>query len=225
MLGRSTLATLILAVAVSDASGLEALIGDAFVTLPPPAGFCELTPQYEFDGRTVAITSAYLKGYGVRLLTMSADCDQLAEARAGKRRQVDDVTQYQVQNGDQKTPPVLSIAANCAIVRLQTKSPVEGDARARIKARLADTLERIKVNEAISIGVIDEDKNACYTAVLHKLWIEGTQQMLVGLNAATIISNRAIAVRRYAIYQNPDAIDAMLAKLKDNVASLIAANH
>jgi hypothetical protein len=221
MLNRPTFAALVLAVSVSGASGLEALLGDAFVTLPPPAGFCELTPRYEFAGRVVAIASAYLRGAGIRLLTMSADCDQLAEAREGRRRQVDDVVQYQVEIADEKRPPVFSIERMCWILRIQSKSPIGSD----INARLAGTIEKIKVNEASSIGVVAEDKNACYTAMLHKAWTEaGTEKTLVGLHAATIISNRVIGVRRYTVYQNPDTINAMLEKLKGDVAALIAAN-
>lgn len=222
MLSRPTFAALILGVAVSGASGLEAFIGDVFVTLPPPAGFCELTPRYEFDGRTSAIVSAYLRGSGIRLLAMSADCDQLAEAREGKRREVDDVVQYQVEIGDEKTPPVLSIVKMCSILRLQSKSPIGTD----INARLAGTIEKIKVSETGFIGVIGEEENACYAAMLSKAWTEtGTQKVLVGLHAATIIRNRAIGVRRYAVYQNPDTINTMLAKLKGDVAALIAANR
>jgi hypothetical protein len=221
MLSRLTVAALVLAVTVSRASGLAALIGDAFVKLPPPAGFCELTPRYEFDGRTVAVVSAYLSGAGIRLLAMSADCDQLAEAREGRRRQVDDVAQYQVEIADMKTPPVFSIERMCSILRIQSNSPMGTD----IDARLASTIEKIKVNEAGSIGVVAEDKNACYTATLQKVWTEtGTEKMLVGLHAATVISNRAIGVRRYTIYQNRDTINAMLPKLKGDVAALVAAN-
>jgi hypothetical protein len=91
-------------------------------------------------------------------------------------------------------------------------------------ARLAGIVEKIKVNQTGSIGVIGEDKNGCYSAILYKAWSEGTQKMLVRLDAATVLSKRAIAVRRYAVYQNPETIDAILAKLEDNVAALIAAN-
>jgi hypothetical protein len=197
------------------------MIGGAFVTLPPPAGFCELTPRYEFDGRTFAIASAYLRGAGIRLLTMSADCDQLAEAREGRRRQVDDVAQYQVEIADEKRPPVFSIARMCSILRIQSNSPSGAD----INARLAGAIEKIRVDETGSIGVIGEDGSACYTAMLQKAWTEaGTQKMLVGLHAAIILGNRAIGVRRYAVYQTPDTINTVLAKLKGDVAALIAAN-
>jgi hypothetical protein len=156
MLCRSIFAALFLAVGVSSASGLAAMLGDAFVKLPPPASFCELTPRYEFDGRTVAVASAYLKGERVRLLAMSADCDQLAEAREGKRRQVDDVAQYQVKIADEKMPPVFSIARTCSTLRSQSNSPT-GTA---IDGRHAGVIEKIKVNETSSIGVVAEDENA-----------------------------------------------------------------
>jgi hypothetical protein len=221
MLSRLTVAALVLAVTVSAASGIAAMIGDAFVKLPPPAGFCELTPRYEFDGGMAAAVSAYLSGAGIRLLAMSADCDQLAEAREGRRRRLDDVVQYQVEIADTKTPPPFSIAQRCSILRIQSNSPAGAD----IDARLASTIEKIKVNEARSIGVIAEDDNACYTATLEKVATEtGTEKMLVGLHAATVVSNRAIGVRRYTVYQNPDTINAMLPKLKGDVAALLAAN-
>jgi hypothetical protein len=221
MLSRLTFAALVLAVAASGAWGREAMLGDAFVTMPPPVGFCELAPRYEFDGRTVSVASAYLQGAGVRLLLMSADCDQLAEAREGRRRQLDDVVQYQVEIANMKTPSVFSIARWCSILRIQSNSPIGVD----IDARLASTIEKIKVNEAGSIGVIAEDKAACYAATLYKVQTEtGTEKMLIGLQAATVISKRDIRVHRYAVYRNPDTINAMLPKLKENVAALIAAN-
>jgi hypothetical protein len=220
MLSRLTLAALVLAVGVSGALGLEAMIGDTFVTLPPPAGFCELTPRYEFDGRTVAVVSAYLAGESIRLLAMSADCNQLAEAREGKR-QLDDVAAYQVENLDMKTPTPFSVARKCSILRASSKSPIGTD----VDARLASTVEKIKVNEAGSTGVIAEDDNACYTATLIKAGTDvGAQKVLVVLQANAVIRTKAIIVRRQAVYQNPDTIKAVLPKLKSDVAAFVAAN-
>jgi hypothetical protein len=221
MLSRLTVAALVLAVTVSRASGLAAMIGDAFVKLPPPAGFCELTPSHAFDGGAVAAISAYLNGAGIRLLAMSADCDQLAEAREGKRRQVEDFVRYEVDHADMKMPPPFSIAKKCSIERVVSHGP----AATELDARLANTSEKIKPGEAGLIGVIDEDKNGCYSATLEKVRTEtGTEKVLAGLQAATIIGNRAISVRRYTVYQNPDTINAMLSKLKTDVAALLAAN-
>jgi hypothetical protein len=221
MLSRPIVAALILAAAVSPASSLEALLGGAFVTLPPPAGFCELTPRYEFDGRTVAIISALLKNAGNKLLLMSADCGQLADARAGRRLLLDDVVHYQARIAEIEKPPTESITQTCTILRTQGNNAVVGD----MNARLAGTIENIKTNETSFIGVLAEDNNACYAAILQKLRTEaGTEKTQVGVYAVTIIHNRSISVYRYAAYQNPGMINAMLAKLKGDVAALIAAN-
>ncbi len=220
LLGRLTLAALVLAVSVSGALGLAAMIGDTFVKLPPPAGFCELTPSHEFDGRTVAVISAYMAGNSIKLLAMSADCNQLAEAREGKQ-QLDDVATYLVANSDIKMPTPFSVASKCAILRASSESASGTD----VDARLASTVEKIKVNEAGSIGVIAEDENACYTATLIKKKTDaGAQKVLVALQANAVVRTKAIIVRRQTVYQNPDTIKAVLPKFKSDVAAFVAAN-
>jgi hypothetical protein len=215
-----SLAALVLAVSVSSALGLAAMIGDTFVKLPPPAGFCELTPRYEFDGRAVAVVSAYMAGDNIKLLAMSADCNQLAEAREGKR-QLDDVAAYLIFNSDMKTPTPFSVASKCSTLRAVSNSPIGTD----VDARLASILERIKVGETGSVGVIAEDDNACYTATLVKERTnDGAQKMLLNLQADAIVQTKAIMVRRQAVYQNPDTIKAVLPKFKNDVAAFIAVN-
>ncbi|HEV2958130.1 MAG TPA: hypothetical protein VGX95_18610 [Xanthobacteraceae bacterium] len=218
MLGRPIFAALIVA---ASASGLEAMLGDAFVTLPPPAGFCELTPQYEFDGRLANDISKLLKQAGIRLLAMSADCAQLADARAGRRWLLDDVTEYQARMATIDKPPSESVAQTCTTLRGQGNA-ILGDVNVRLAGMM---LDNTKIIESSFIGVRGEDKNACYAAILHKLrTAAGTEKTQVEMYAATIISNRSIGVFRYAAYQNKDTVDALLAKLKANVAALIAAN-
>lgn len=220
LFGRLTLAALVLAASASGALGLAAMIGETFVKLPPPAGFCELTPRYEFDGGTVAVVSAYMAGHGIKLLAMSADCNQLAEAREGKR-QLDDVAAYLIFNSDMKMPTPFSVASKCSTLRAASNSPLGTD----IDARLASVLEKIKVSETGSIGVIAEDDNACYTASLVKERSEdGTQKMLINLQADAVVQTKAIMVRRQAVYRNPDTVKAVLPKLKSDVAAFIVAN-
>jgi hypothetical protein len=61
--------------------------------------------------------------------------------------------------------------------------------------------------------------------VLQKVRTEtGAEKLLVSLQAAIILSNRAITVRRDTVYQTPETIDAMLPKLKAGIAALVAAN-
>jgi hypothetical protein len=219
MLHRSTFAALILAAGVSGASGLEAMLGDARVTLPPPAGFCELTPRYAFDGRTVAQTSTSFQKAGSRLLAVSADCGQLHEARAGRQRRLDDLAQYNVEIAEMEKPPTESIAQVCARTR-QAGAP-EGD----VGARLAESVDNVRTGETRFFGIVAEDKNACYVAILQKYRTEaGRERTHVGMIAVTIISNRSIRLAHHTVYQSPVTIDDLLARLKRNVAALVAAN-
>jgi hypothetical protein len=215
LLGRLTLAALVLAASASGALGLAAMIGDAFVKLPPPADFCELTPQYEFDGNALNAMSKQT-AFGLKLLAMSADCNQLAGAREGKGR-ISDMVQYLVENPDAKVP--MSVASKCAIERAPNKSSIDVD------TNLARIVDAAKVNEASSIGVIAEDDSACYSAAVAKRGTNaGAQVLVVALQAYTVVKAKAITVRRHAAFQNPDAIKALLAKLKSDVAAFIAAN-
>jgi hypothetical protein len=219
-LDRLTLAAFFLAVSGSGALSLAAMIGDTFVKLPPPTGFCELTPRYEFDGRAVQVISAYMAGENIKLLAMSADCNQLAEAREGKG-QIDDAASYLIFNSDIKMPTPFSVASNCKTLRALNKSPVGTD----VDARLASVLEKINVNEAGSLGVITEDENACYTGTLTRQKnVDGKPRLFINLQANTVVQTKAIMVRRQAAYQDRDTIKAVLAKLKSDVAAFITAN-
>lgn len=221
-LGRTLfLATGFLIVSVSSASSLAAMIGDAFVKLPPPTGFCELTPRYEFDGRTMAMLSAFMAGQSVKLLAMSADCDQLAAARESKRRRIEDVVLYQISESDMKMPTPFSVASQCKILRIVRRSPIGTDVDARQKA----ILEAINSNEVAFIGVVGEDDNACYTGTLiRQNTDEGAVKVFVELQASTVVQTRAIMVRRQGAYQDRDTIKVMLTKLKSDVAGFVAAN-
>ena len=221
MLSRLAFAALILAAAVSGASGIEALLGDAFVTLPPPAGFCELTPRYEIEGYIADNTAKILKGAGIRLLAISADCGQLDEMRAYRRRVLDDVALYRAQIADLEKPPKQTIAQTCASLRAENNNAVADD----INGRLADAIEKLKASETRFVAVLAEDKNACYAATLQKFKSEaGTEKARVAMVAVTILGNRSVNVIHSAIYQNPDTLGTMLTRLKGNVAALVAAN-
>ena len=219
MLNRPTFAVLILAASLSGASGLEAMLGDASVSLPPPSGFCELTPRHQFDGRTFTLASAAFQKGGSRLLAMSADCGQLHEARRGRQRRLDDLAEYNVQIAEMEKPPADSIAQVCA--RIRQGSASEGDA----SARLAQAIDQVKTGETRAFGVVAEDKDACYGAMLQKYRSEaGRERTRVGMFAFTIVGNRPIRLAHYTVYQSPVTIDDLLSRLKRNVAALVAAN-
>src|SRR5262249_3131236 len=56
----------------------EVRIGPIALTLPPPAGYCELIAGQPLDDNWVNGLSALLRGMQIELLAVSADCGRLA---------------------------------------------------------------------------------------------------------------------------------------------------
>jgi hypothetical protein len=224
MLGRLTFAALILAASASGALSAQATLGQVSVTLPPPAGFCELNASNSRDSRMLSILSGLAEKSGNKLLAMSADCGQLADAHAGRRQVLDDFAQYQTRSAIVDRPPSESVAQTC--VTLRTRGSTFAAALwPDMKARIESAVEKVRINETSFIGVLAEDSHACYAAWVEKGRTEaGTDKTQVTVGAVTIIRSRSIYVYRSAVYQNPDTIDAALAKFKADVAALVAAN-
>ncbi len=113
----SRFAFLFLLAAASSAMAGQAQMGDVSVTLPPPAGFCELSEIDPSDKRMLTIVGGLLEKSGNKLLSMSADCAQLTSWRSGQRRLLDDYAQYQAQLAIIDKPPSEAIAQTCATLR------------------------------------------------------------------------------------------------------------
>jgi len=225
MLGRLVFITLIVTAAASETLAGEATLGGVSITLPPPAGFCELDPRQPFDSRIVTTISGLLERGGIKLLGISTDCGQLFDGRAGRRRLLDDLAEYRTQiSALDRSQPIEPIAQSCTTLRTQGDTIVATRAP-DFNARLESTVDNIKINETRFIGLLAEDANACYAGLIQKARTElGTDKTQLTTWAVTIIRNRSIGVSRFAVYQNPDTVGAALAKLKADVAALIAAN-
>jgi hypothetical protein len=220
MLSRPAFALLILACAVSRAfGGHEAMLGDVFLKLPEPPGFCQLTWAHEIESFFAARAGEQLKKAGRRLLAMYGDCSQIEEMRAYRRRFFDDAIQYQVVLAGMEKPPAESIAQSCTTLRSHA------NAERDLNGRLAELTATIKVDENRILGVVAEDKNACYAASLYKNRIAAdTERTQATMFAVTIVNDRSIIVAYFSVYRNPDTIKVMLEKLRASVAALIAEN-
>src|SRR5262245_51550166 len=94
MLGRPGFAALALAAATSGAMSAEATIGDVSINLPTPVSFCELIDREPSDKRLIDYAADRVAKGGNKVLGISADCQQLVDWRAGKRKTLDDYVQY-----------------------------------------------------------------------------------------------------------------------------------
>jgi hypothetical protein len=218
----------VLAAATTAATAAETTIGGVSIKLPPPVGFCDLSESNPADKRVVTTISGLVAQSGNTMLVMSADCQQLADWRAGKRTFLDDYGQYQTptKGMDQLVAsPETYIQATCSGLRTQGNQIVAGISQ-DVKTSIESALKEIKMNSLAFAGVFDESKTACYAGEIQKLQTENrmekTQLILIGI---AVVKNKVFFVDRMTVYAGPDTAKNALAKLEDSVAALYAANQ
>ena len=220
----SSLGAVMLLATPSISVAAKVNMGNVTVNLPLPAGHCELMESNASDKRMLTLNQELLNKGGNKLLSMSADCGQLNDWRVGKRQLLDDFAQYQASMSTINKAPIATIAQTCAILRNEG-SKIVAQKMPDIKARVEAAVEKLKVNETSYIGVLAEDPNACYAAIIQQFHTEvGTDKTQLTLFAITIVKNRGIYVYSMGIY-GANSTDSMLGKLKGDVAALQAANR
>jgi hypothetical protein len=220
---------LLLAAAASGTLAAEITVGGVSINLPSPTGFCELSESEPSDKRVMTILGDLVAKGGNKLLVMSADCQELTDWHTHKRALLDDLAQYQTtlrtMNEPRSAGPTASIAQTCNTWRAE-RDKIALNLTPDVKLIIEKTLERIRLNEAGFIGVLDEDSNACYAGLIQKFQTEaGTNKTQLVVYAKTIVKNKTIFVHRIATYLSDETVSETLAKLKTNVAAMLAANQ
>jgi hypothetical protein len=213
-------------VAITGAMAAEAIIGGVSINLPP-AGFCELATNNPSDSNLLIKIGGPVAQSGNKLLSMSAECQQLADWRARKRPVLDDYGQYQTPIGQMDqlvAAPDAAVRQTCAELR-KNGDQIVSDQTPDIKAHVEETLKPVKMNEQRFIGVLAEDQTACYAGLIQKIQTEaGADKTQIVLIAITVVKSKQIFAYRMAVYTGSDAVTALLAKFKGTVAARYAAN-
>jgi len=216
--------TLALATVASNAFAADTTIGGVSIKLPPPAGFCELTNTDPSDKRMLTVLTDLVGKSGNKLLSMSADCRQLTDWRARRRTLLDDYAQYQVSIATMDKPTAEPVKETCATLRAQGDKMV-AEQTPDIKSRVESVLQKVKINEMRFVGVLAETTAACYGGLIQKLRTEaGTDKTQLTVFAATIVKDKSIFVYRMTVYATSDTVTQTLAKIRADVATLLAAN-
>lgn len=205
------------------AMAADATVDGVSINLPVPDGFCPLNRGNPTDQRLLdTIGDALTKAHGNQLLAMSADCQQLADWRAG-RRLLADYGQYQaprIASANEET-----LRQTCAALRTQGGATVS-NLKKDLKTKMEDAVRDLKVNEQRFAGFFGEEPTTCYVALLQKLKSkEGPDVTELSVLAFTMVKSRFLFVNRYAPYVNAGTVDDTLAKLKLTIAALQAANQ
>jgi hypothetical protein len=206
----------------------DATVGATSLTLPPPSGACELDATKPSDARMLKAVEGMLGPTGNRLLAMSVDCTELADWRAGTRKLLDHIAQYQTliawQDGPLPGTPEATIKEACDQMRAQGDKLVT-DMEPDVKARAEQVLKTVKINEMKFLGVVGEDPNVCYAAMLQKFGTEvGTDKTQATVFATTIVKGKLVYFYLFAPYVSGDTVTDLLAQQRAHVQQLQTAN-
>jgi hypothetical protein len=216
---RAGLALFLLIAPIPAARALEAVIQGKSVSLPIPVGFCELSDSDRSDSR---LTNLILNPQESWRLSISADCAQLPDWRTGKRQWLYGFAHY-INSG----PVTGTVQDVCRAVSSMTppRNKIVPDHASSIKPAAEATLQLLKELERSSdvpIGVAAEDPDICYVAWPLKA---DTDTFYFDMAAHTSVKNRRLQYHRLRRYTGPDSVIDGLAKLKEDVATLHAANR
>jgi hypothetical protein len=209
------------------ASAKDAKIGDVLLKLPPPPGYCEVDPSRPSDLLFSAVMERSLKNTGNRLIALSADCTQLKDWRAGKRKLLDNLAQYQTKIDYESlhygADAAEFIKGVCDLLRAEGEKLLTG-MEPDMRARWKEILKNVKVNETRFIGVLGEEPGTCYMAVLQRAAIDGRDKTQIAVGATTIVGGKLVYLYLWAPHVSANSIVDLFALTKAQVVRLKAAN-
>jgi hypothetical protein len=205
----------------STAEGASFEVNGQTIAVPLPAGFCELG-GHSVDEAMLAHSRKIMASTN-RVLTMFADCGELAEVRNGQREQFGAYGQ------------VLVAAPHDAV--LSIKSPrqefivkmVQGTNAGAFRKSMQEAEASVKSrhpNAGIqeNLGVFDSDDSAAYIGVVLNGPAAGTAtRRLLGVTGMTVVKQTAISVNLYRSTSDT-SVAGQLAEQKRNMSALVRAN-
>jgi len=209
------------------ATAKDAKVGGVLLKLPPPPGYCELDPSEPSDLRLFSILEGAFKNSGNRLLAISADCTELNDWRARKRKFLDNFAQYQtviaLENLEYQANGAELINTVCKELRAQGEKIVTGMEK-DVQARYEEVLKDVKVNETRFIGVLGEEPTICYAAVVERVVADGMEKTIVTVWATTIVGGKMVYVYQFAPHVSGNSITDVFALVKAQTVRFKAAN-
>lgn len=230
LLARILLLPLALATQLSYANAESGTfpIGGVNLTLVAPKGFCMADQSNMADAQFTNLLADLLQRAQNRLIATTIQCDVLQKFRA---RAVDKVTDYasyytpfQVEGQSFPGDPTPIRKAICDQMRQQGSASLDG-VKDIVAKKAAEMGQNVGVSSTNYIGVLDEDTNGCYAALLVGVRdAKGKNTVMSSIVTSTIVRGKMVFFAYYAEYTGPDTTVASLKAAKEATAELIAAN-
>jgi len=218
-----SLAALLLAATVSTVRANEVEIAGETVYLPPPDGFCLMDRSNAMDATIIDRVEHAQVGQS-QILLHYADCDELEDWHAGK------IITY-MHYGNIASPYIdgrvrtirgatrAEVLAKLKEAMPAFDEPALADALAAMDERISD----VAIQRAQFLGLVGDDENAIYSAMVTTLESEGQQLTMAGVWGSTFLRSIVINVYRYQPMA-PGAIEELLTELRPYLAELVRRN-
>jgi hypothetical protein len=207
------------------AQAADVQMGGVTLKLPAPKGYCELEKGQASDKRMIDFLNTALSKGPNELLAVSAECGELRDWRAGKRRLLEHFSQYQVEKVRRSSSFTIDEAkASCAVMRAEGQK-LSDDSTKNVNDNIHEANRKIDFQGQTFLGVLAEDPNGCYVGLYQKYKAEtGAQISQLNVFYAGSIKNREVFFYVWAPYVSDASTDAMLTMVQSQVAALKAAN-
>ena len=198
------------------------------VVLEPPQGYCALDAARPQEAELIAFNEKMQQPRN-HVIMQLADCDELAEFRAGKRQNFDKYGQY-------FTP----VSEGGGVKR------VTGYARADFLADAAKELPKLDSNGLVDevtkklhenagadvggvkfLGVLKQDDAGVYMGIAFGNLSVGNQSLAnssMGVVGLTLVNEVSVSLGLYRVNVGPEAVPDLLSALQQTMASMVAAN-
>lgn len=202
-------------------------IGGRTVRIWAPEGYCPLNPDDASESRILDLVNRALAG--TELLLYSASCQELADWHGGKIDSLDHVVNIQVatelKSIDIPDHQRLAVIKQlCGVMRQQASADVDWISK-DINQRIAEANDVIKINELKFLGVIGEDDNGCYAAMIQKIATEaGTVKAITNVIASTVLAGRVVYVYHLGPSTGAEVLQQLSNTISGHVKALTAGN-
>ena len=207
------------------ALAVEADVGNAKISIPTPPGYCPLDRSLPQDQRLGKTLDELLAGQN-RLLAFFAECKQFSDWRIGKRQFLDDYVEVQTPLGGMSSEVPGSaidvVKKGCAEAGTQGLDLAEEKA---LGDRITSVMKTVKQNEVKLLGVVAEEPNACFQALLQNLSVGvGVEKVQITVYGTSVVKGKFIYHYRFGLYDGQPSVARLLDEEKKNVAAFLAAN-
>lgn len=197
------------------------------VVLEPPQGYCALDAARPQEAELIAFNEKMQQPRN-HVIMQLADCEELAEFRAGKRQNFDKYGQYFTPISDGAVKLVTGYARADFLADAAKELPkLDSGALVDEVTKKARENAGADVAGVKFLGVLKQDDAGVYMGIAFGNLSVGNQSLAgssMGVVGLTLVNEVSVSLGLYRANVGPEAVPDLLAALRQTMASVVAAN-